>query len=171
MKFFSPIILFLCILACHDSKENNAQDLQADTRNLAILKGNIAKLNYIEFVLDIKAEKALKDWEKHYELQEQMTNLKQGNLSFFRDNLEFLDIFLNDFKTTVPDTVNTTSIMARITALETKMYKLESVVNLDNTNEQKLLEAIEELLISSSNLNLQINKKFEKESQNIQKPQ
>ena len=51
-----------------------------------------------------------------------------------------------------------------------EIYKLQSITIISNGNKNDLYPVIKELLISFSNFNLQINKKFEKEAQNIQKP-
>jgi len=55
-------------------------------------------------------------------------------------------------------------------ALETKIYKLESAISLSNTTTKTLMSSIKEVLVSFSNLNLQMNKKIERESQKIKKP-
>jgi hypothetical protein len=50
------------------------------------------------------------------------------------------------------------------------MLKLEGVVNLSNPDKKEVLLIVRDFLAAFSNLNLQINKKFERESQNIEKP-
>ncbi|MFT5244867.1 MAG: hypothetical protein ACI8QQ_002813, partial [Psychroserpens sp.] len=59
----------------------------------------------------------------------------------------------------------------RITALDTKTQKLNSLLRISNIEKDEKLEAIKEFLITTSNLNLQINKKFEFEKNNVLKPQ
>ena len=99
-----------------------------------------------------------------------LSDLKQGDISFFKENPELLDALLKDFKETLPEEINSPAILARIKELETKIYKLQSITIISNGNKNDLYPVIKELLISFSNFNLQINKKFEKEAQNIQKP-
>ena len=99
-----------------------------------------------------------------------VTKLKKGDLSYFKDNSEAIATFVKDLKGKVPDTINTSSVQARLTAFETKLYKLESVYNLPAYTKDELKTAIKEFLESLSNLNLQINKKLEKDSQHIEKP-
>jgi len=135
-----------------------------------ITKEDISKLNYKEFILDAKADKALESWQKYYELDNIINNLNQANLSFFKNNNEIIIAFIDDLKATIPEIIDSPLIIVRLIALETKMFKLEGVVNLSNPKKKELLSVIKECLSAFSNLNLQINKKFEKESQNIQKP-
>ena len=170
MKIIGTIFLLICFVSCTNSKGNSAQIIQEKSNVSIISKDDISKINYIEFVLDSKAEKIFETWAKYIELENLMTNLKQGDLSFFKDNDALLLAFIEDFKSTVPDQINSPSIQVRIKALETKIYKLESAVSLSTTSKEDMISSVKELLIAFSNFNLQINKKFEKESQNIQKP-
>ena len=91
-------------------------------------------------------------------------------MSFFKENNELLVAFVKDLKEGIPEEINTPLINARLVALETKMLKLEGVVNLSNPDKKEVLSVIKDFLTAFSNLNLQINKKIEKDSQNIQKP-
>ncbi|HLT54171.1 MAG TPA: hypothetical protein VKZ97_09780, partial [Flavobacteriaceae bacterium] len=83
---------------------------------------------------------------------------------------ELLDAMVNDLKTTMPEAFNNEAVMARLTIVETFGYKLENEVMLSRINPETLELAAKEFLVSVSNLNFQINKKFEKEAQNIIKP-
>mgnify|MGYP001816485735 FL=1 len=169
MKIINALFLLYCLTACNDVKTDSSQTKQEHDAQI-VSKETISNLDFIEFVLDAKAEKLFETWAKYIEIQNLTTNIKQGDLSFFKDNSELLIALIEDFKATVPEQIDSPSIWVRIKALETKMYKLESAVSLPTTNKQDLTASIKELLIAFSNFNLQINKKFEKESQNIQKP-
>jgi len=156
--------------SCNQAENENASDSQNKVDSLKVTKEDISKLDFIEFVLDEKAEKLFENWTSYTELDNHISDLKQGDISFFKDNPELLNALLKDFKETLPEQINSPAILARIKELETKIYKLQSIANITNGNKNALYPVIKELLISFSNFNLQINKKFEKESQNIQKP-
>jgi len=170
MKYFSILSLLICLVACNQSNNKDLPDSQNKIDSLKISKEDISKLEYVEFVLDEKATTLFGSWPSYIELENHIADLKQGDISFFKDNPELIDAFIKDFKETVPEEINSPAILARIKALETKIYKLQSVTNLSNRNKNTIYPVIKELLISYSNLNLQINKKLEKESQAIQKP-
>jgi len=170
MRFLSLLCLLFCLFACNQAENENASDSQNKVDSLKVTKEDISKLDFIEFVLDEKAEKLFENWTSYTELDNHISDLKQGDISFFKDNPELLNALLKDFKETLPEQINSPAILARIKELETKIYKLQSIANITNGNKNALYPVIKELLISFSNFNLQINKKFEKESQNIQKP-
>jgi len=162
-------VLFCCLSCAKQEESNVLNEIQEDTVS-QITKEDISKLNFREFILDAKAEKSLESWQKYYELDNIINNVNQANLTFFKNNNEILIAFIDDLKATTPEVIDTPLIMARLVVLETKIFKLEGVVNLSNPKKKELLSVIKECLSAFSNLNLQINKKFEKDSQNIQKP-
>ena len=170
MRILSIIFLSVCLFACKQGKKEMVTENLITIDSLKVTKDDISKLNYVEFILDGKAYNLFGSWASYDELDNHITNLKQGDLSFFKENPELLDAFVKDLKETIPENAKTPAIEARVKELETKIYKLQSFLNLSNTNKNKLLPAIQELLVSFSNLNLQINKKIEKESQIIEKP-
>lgn len=167
MKIF-VLIAFVCLLSCQENKKETTS--QVAPLSELITEKDINALKYLDFEPDSKVNKLIENWAKYKEVALVITDVKQANMSFFKDNSEILTALIEELKTTIPESINSPLIAARLTALETKMYKLESEVNLSNSKKEALLACIKELLESFSNLNLQMNKKIEKESQNIQKP-
>ncbi len=170
MNFLKIILLAFLVMSCGNEQSKQADNNQ-NKEQTTITRNDITDLNYNEFILDSKAEQKIKDWENYFELSTQVTNVTQNDLSFFENNAENLKAFIDDLKASVPEQLNVSPITVRLTALETKMYKLEGTISLSNASKTELLYNIREFLVSFSNLNFQINKKFEKEAQNIQKPQ
>ncbi|MFD2822371.1 hypothetical protein ACFS5M_01740 [Lacinutrix iliipiscaria] len=170
MRILLLTSLLFCFLSCKKEAETQEQSVDLAETSFQISKDDIAKLNFTEFILDAKAGKLLESWQKYYELDNIINNVNQANLSFFKDNNEILVAFIEDLKTTIPERMDSPLIKSRLIALETKMFKLEGVVNLSKPQKKEVLLVVKELLAAFSNLNLQINKKIEKESQNIQKP-
>ncbi|MBJ6366750.1 hypothetical protein [Snuella sedimenti] len=169
IKRLSILCLFFIILSCKKTTDNNQASAEIEIIDEEITESEISKLNYTEFTLDSKTQTAIKSWTEYYQLQDHITNIKKGDLSFFNDN-ESIESFLKKFKETIPAKVDTPAILARITAFETKLYKLQSLSNLNTTKKPELLKTIKEFLEAFSNLNLQMNKKLEIDSHNIQKP-
>jgi len=171
MKILSVLGLLVCLFSCNSNANVENQNINDEDVSSIVTKSDISNLDFVEFILDNKSEKHIENWEKYFELDVHVINVKQADLSFFKNNNEMLVAFIQDIKSTLPESINSKPILARMTALETKMYKLESSVNLSNVHRNDIISAIKEFLISYSNLNFQINKKFEREAQNIQKPQ
>lgn len=168
MKLFISFFLIVFVFSCEKKNENVKQT--EDNTPILVSKKNIQKLNYTDFELDTKVKNNILSWEKYTELNGVILNLKQGNLSYFKGNHDILEALINELKETLPESLNSATIMSRLIALETKLYKLESVANLSNASTDTLLSSIKEVLVSFSNLNLQMNKKIERESQKIEKP-
>lgn len=165
------LVLFLIFFtSCQDNQETTSQEMSLNPTSEIITKEDIQSLSYIEYVADVKVERAISGWEKYNELLKVIVDIKDANLSFLRDNTEIVEALIKDLKSTIPEKVNSPHVEARIMALETKLFKLESTVNLSNAKKETLLSTIKEVLMAFSNLNLQMNKKLEKESQNIQRP-
>lgn len=169
MKLVISFFIIGCFFSCNGNKDDVQQTKENDSA-FSISKKSIEKLNYLEFGLDNKVKKITQNWKKYNELEGVILNLKQADLSYFKDNHEILEALIVDLKQTIPEKLNSPSIVSRLIALETKIYKLESVVNLSNSTSETLIGSTKEVLVSFSNLNLQMNKKIERESQKIKKP-
>lgn len=171
IKLLSILCLFIVLSSCKKSEENSAVDTDITKNNAQELtESDISKLDFIDFGLDEKTEVAIENWQEYFQLQDVVVNVKKGDLSFFNNNAEAIKTLLKDLKKNIPEPVNTPATLARLQVLETKIYKLESLSNLLTTTKDELNNTIKEFLVAVSNLNFQMNKKLEKDNQNIQKP-
>ncbi|MFD2542726.1 hypothetical protein ACFSSB_10395 [Lacinutrix gracilariae] len=168
MKALLYITLIFCVISC--KKEAATQEVEAETTTLQITKKDVSSLKYRQFLLDPRTVNSEEFWLKYDELRGIVSNVNQADFSFFKDNNEVLIAFIKDLKESIPEEINTPLIRARLLALETKMLKLEGIINLTNPDKKEVLLVLQDFLEAFSNLNLQINKKFEKEWQNIEKP-
>lgn len=164
------IFAFILLIFSCQKKENDNEHEVGEKTSQSITEGDIEKLDFIDFGLDIKTEQAIESWEAYYQIQDLTTSLRKGDINFFIENTDAIKTLLTDLKTTIPEKVNTQATQARLLVLETKMSKLESLANLNTTTKDELALAIKDFLQSFSNLNFQMNKKLEKEGQNIVRP-
>ena len=169
-KFLCILTLFILFLSCKKTQEENTNDIAEVKQNDVITESDISKLDYIEFVPSPEVEELTQNWTEYIELQEQVRQIKKGHLSYFNDNEEAIKNLFESIVEAIPEQLNNNSIVARIKAVETKFYKLESFANLETTTKEELLLTIKEFLISITNLDLQMNKTIELENQNIEKP-
>lgn len=132
---------------------------------------DISAINYTEFALSDLSENAIKNWLKFQELSLHIEALKKGDLIFFKDDLAFLRSFIVDLKNEIPEALKSIAIEVRLKALETSLLKFQGSSNFSKIKKERLLSDIADILIAHTNLIFQINKKFEKDSQNIEKPQ
>lgn len=170
-KLFLYGLAFLIIASCKtDTKKQDAQTTEDNKLSKRITKSDIESLKYNDYALSREASKAVNDWQKYQEMNTQIEYLRAADVSFFKTDITLIETFLNDLKAEVPKSLNTNEINSRITALETKILKLNSFLLLDNISKSDQIEGLKEVLVAFSNLNLQINKKLEFEANNITKP-
>ena len=167
---FIGLISLTLLYTCNDNSYQQGKNDETTNTIQSISEDRISKIQYTEYILDSQTKSTIEQWQKYVDLEEIIENAKKGNFSFFIENTDVLLTFLKDLKESVPERINTPAIQARLIALETVFLKFEDQLMRSNASESKLLEVVKEVLVSFSNLNLQINKKFEKEAQNIQKP-
>ncbi|WP_136482099.1 hypothetical protein [Cognatitamlana onchidii] len=161
--------LFL-ITACKKEQENNVSSQIEQNIHHEVSRNDIEALDYTEYIIDSKADKLIQDWSEYIQIQEVISSVKTGDLSFFNDNKKAIKQLLKELKSNIPEALKTASIEARILVFETKLYQLESLSNLSTTSKEELLSTIKEFLVAFSNLSLQINKKIEFDTQVIEKP-
>ncbi|WP_100610293.1 hypothetical protein [Confluentibacter lentus] len=171
VKFLVTCVLLMC-LSCKKTSQTSLENGDDKTKKSQVItEKDISKLNYLDFAIDDRVEPIIESWQEFNQLEAIIENTKRGDLSYFKtDAKKNLRTLLSDIKETIPDTINTPAILARIKVVETKLYKTESLSNLSTTKKDELLETLKELLVSFSNLSFQLNKKMENDSQNIQKP-
>ena len=165
-QFF--LFSILIMIGCKSEPKIEESIPDNEEKPYTISAEDIEKIEYTDYVLSGDSAEALLDWQKYQDLQSNMDLLKKANLSFFKVEKKIMQEFITELKTEQPGSVTTPAIRSRITVLETNLLRLQDLSNLDNIKKNELLDAIKELLIADVNLKLQINKKFEKEAQQIQ---
>ena len=172
MRYYTLYLVALILVSfgCNNTTKQQPDIIEEVSENIKnITQNDIKSLKFDDFTLSEDSKKALEDWQKYQELNEQIGYVNQADFSFFNGEKSILKTFINDFKTEMPESIKTAPIQSRITVLETKILKLNSTLKLDNINKTEQLKAVKELLIAMANLNLQINKKFELEANLVDK--
>ena len=168
MSKITYVFILFILLSCGESQQTEV--VQEVEKSSSITKEDITKIKYTEYVLDVKVATYTENWNKYAELHDVISKLKLGNYSYFQDNEEILAALLTDLQKTIPAELSSPSVMARLVAVENASLKLESFANLSNIDNKEMVGVIGEVLIAFNNLNLQMNKKLERESQQIYKP-
>lgn len=164
-------ILGLClvVMACNNKSQQPTELLTENTENGSITKADIEKLKYLEFALDPKVEVLTEPWQPYEQLRIAMEGVKNADFSFFEEEQAIFEL-LRELRKTIPDTLNTQSVLSRITIVENMLYKFDDARALHTTTKPELAGVLKELLVSYSNLNFQLNKKIEKDGQRIVRP-
>lgn len=157
------------ILASCQSNKNETVEEQTETTNTwEFSKEDLKTLDQAEFVIDVKAKPTIAQWSKYNEAVQLVEDIKSGNLSFFMENHELVEALVKDLKENLPEAIATPAVKARLLVFETQLFKLESELNLDTANRDSVLKTAKKTLLAFNNITLQINKKYEKESQQIE---
>jgi hypothetical protein len=171
MKLLITIFCLLFFLSCEKetSQDSNASEIEniEEIKTQRITKQEVEAIDFLDYGLSSATKKAVSDWMNFSELESIIESIKNGDLSYFESDKEILSTFIKELKSGVPEKVTSPSITARLTTLETKFYKLKSAVKITTTPKTELVSSIKEFFQAASNLNLQMNKKLEKEAQNI----
>jgi hypothetical protein len=172
IKIFTFLSITLFILSCNpDVKNESAIVEKITTIDSSIITANdISKIKFTEYALSKITQSKTSNWQKFNELSNKIELLRTGDFSFFRDDKAILEGFIADLRNEIPESLNTQSILVRLTVIETVFLKLEGLASLKTAKKEDLLIAIKDVLLSYTNLIFQMNKKFEKESQKIEKP-
>lgn len=173
MKFLSALLILVCLMSCKESVEITEQKAeetkQKDTT--IVSKTDIAKIQYLDYGIDAKAKNTLDSWLTYNTVAIAIVDLKNGKFNFFIDDETVFATAMEDLETTIPENIDTASIRARLLVLKTKLYKLEEATRLSTTTKREHLLVIKEAFQAFSYVTLLVNKKFEKEAQNIIKPE
>lgn len=168
-KLIAVFIVSL-LISCGNNKKQQVE-VNTEKQDTSIIeKEDLSQLNYTDFVLDKNSRAKISDWIKYDELEEKINELKKADLSYFKSDKEVVETLIKEFEETIPESIKTDAINARVLVVQNMYYKLNDTINLSTSTKSELKKAITDLLESFSNLNFQINKKFEKDSQNIIKP-
>ncbi len=173
MKFISTILILVCLISCKKYSEVTEQKIESEVvkDTLSLSKKDIAKIKYLDYGIDAKAKNTLDSWLVYNIISKAVEDLKNANFDFFIEDEAVFASALEDLDTTIPENINTASIRARVLVLKTKLYKLEEATRLTTTSKKEHLLIVKEVLEAFSYVTLLVNKKFEKEAQNIIKPQ
>lgn len=175
-RIFFIIIIFTTLNTfCYSCKKASNIDTaskveETNDSDIKINAKDIEKLSFTEYALSDLAITKTQDWPKFQELTTQIEILKKGDLTFFQEDKTLLETFITDLKKEIPEHLNKPSILVRLNVIETTAFKLEGITELGNLDKNTVLNYIKDILISYTNLIFQINKKLEKDSQNIIKP-
>jgi len=172
MKYVFFFLSLLFLFGCKSDPETTeiVETNKTTKDSEQITAKDIEKLRYTDYILSSDAKEATSTWQKYNDLNAQVELLRKGNLSFFKTEKPLLKTYMEDLKKEQPTAVKSPSIDARILVLETQLLKLQSYSTLSNIKKEDILKTIKDFLISFANLNLQINKKLEFESQIIEMP-
>ncbi|MBQ0769663.1 MAG: hypothetical protein KBT58_10245 [Bizionia sp.] len=170
MKFLYLLFLFTFLLSCNSKTAQSSDENVSQMDTTAITTENIEAIKYVDYGIDSKAKTTLDSWQAYSDVSRAIAQVKIADFSFFTADEALFMSTVKELGSTIPEQINSDPVQARILALTTKMYTLEEMLSLKTTHKKDKLKSIRDVLQAFSYLTLQVNKKYEKEAQNIIKP-
>jgi hypothetical protein len=167
MKKYIVCFVFLAFCSCKDNGKSilKTNNLASDYKPLT--SSMISEINFTDILLDENAKLDAQNWTSYKSLAQALSEIKELNYDFFKsDNIEF-DTTFKELNTNIPEAFNSQSVKARLLVLQTRLYRFKDELSFNPTLNTSHTVFIKEIFVAFSNLNLQINKKLEKEAQVI----
>jgi hypothetical protein len=114
--------------------------------------------------------KEFSEWNSYHTLDTAIKNLENGDSSFFKTPIEDINQLFLGIKKSIPTSLKTNGILARVKVTETLTRKLHELYNVEKTDLKESDQTKIDLIESHNNLIFQINKTREKDAQQILKP-
>ncbi len=165
-------LLLIMFMSCGDSNSSEtSSQTEPKEQQPEISAKAIEAFRYNDYAFSNDAASIVSEWGKYQELNNQIDFLKQADITFFTENKDTLKTFIDTLKSSIPEVINTSSINARLIALENSILKLNNDLSLDNYPKSEKLKSIKQLLISNSNLIYYVNKKIEFDKKDVERPE
>lgn len=173
VKYILGLLALIFIVSCGDKTSETLETGEAGIKQemKKISTKAIENFKYNDYILSDDAKREVSDWSKFQELETQISFLKTADITFFTTEKDTLKKFLDILKVNIPENINTNPVNARITTLETKLFKLNNDLTLENYSVDSKMLSIKELLIANSNLIFVINKKLEFDKNDVGRPE
>ena len=168
-KFITQIFFCMCILIGGQSCNENIKKttISLDNQTASITNTETAEL--ADPVVIKVIDYSLSEWIEFKELNVFVTNITNGKNEVLIDSKETLRDLFSALVVKIPETINSSSIIARIRVLETLAYKLNVEYGNYQNNSIEFELTKKSLEKAYSNLIFQITKTLEKKSQFISK--
>ena len=159
--FFSSICLLFVLLSCIDNQPV-ASSLQIDQVDDTKLFGQ-ADTMLPDF--SKSSENYISKWPVFEDLITEVLAINQASLKTIQQRSNLLVSRLDSLTKNIPDTLYTQPIYARVIITKTRAAIVKQLANKDRLDTLAMQKAIVEMNLATANLIIQINEKFEKDTQ------
>ena len=163
-RLLSLIFIFGISLSCNKQQNKSSSQENYEKTEYYADSTNTVRIDNIS----LNTINILNNWIEYQELKEVISSLEKNELSFFKDNKEYISKFFDSLKKSTPESINKPGIIARISVLETKFLILESHFASNIIDEKLKKNRINDVLSANSNFIYQINKLIERSNQKIE---
>ncbi|MGY5850727.1 hypothetical protein [Salegentibacter sp. F14] len=166
MKLLLPLLSLWILGGC--KSDVNPQAKGQTVLDSTLLSKNI-RLPDTEVELLPEARKHAVQWVNYITAQNEINNLKSDNLNQIIENAKPISQIMQSLKSTVPDTLKSKAVIARLNVLATKSQVLEQLATRRNKNLEKISQTAQEIPIEFNNFKLQLNELFLKSLEDFER--
>lgn len=157
MRKFCFILCSFFLLSCQDQKDSaEAETARVDTSAFS------EKLNVTteEVQLVPEARELASQWVAYITAQNEINNLKDSSINQVIENSGPLAQIMQSLKTSLPDTLRTKSVEARLNVLVTKAQVLDQLANQRQKHPDEIAKTAKQIPLEFHNFKLQLNEIF-----------
>jgi hypothetical protein len=158
--FFSSICL-LFVVSCIDSQQTATQTKTDQVTDSKLFGQADAMLpDFSE-----SSENYISQWPVFDDLITEVLAINQASLTTIQQRSNLLVSRMDSLTKNIPDTLNTQPIYSRVIITKTRAAIVKQVANKGRLDTLEIQKAIKQMNLATANLIIQINEKFEKDTQ------
>ena len=160
LLFFSSICL-LFVVSCIDSQQTATQTKTDQVTDSKLFGQADAMLpDFSE-----SSENYISQWPVFDDLITEVLAINQASLTTIQQRSNLLLSRMDSLTKNIPDTLNTQPIYSRVIITKTRAAIVKQVANKGRLDTLEIQKAIKQMNLATANLIIQINEKFEKDTQ------
>ena len=160
LLFFSSICL-LFVVSCIDSQQTATQTKTDQVTDSKLFGQADAMLpDFSE-----SSENYISQWPVFDDLITEVLAINQASLTTIQQRSNLLVSRMDSLTKNIPDTLNTQPIYSRVIITKTRAAIVKQVANKGRLDTLEIQKAIKQMNLATANLIIQINEKFEKDTQ------
>ncbi len=154
--FLYSCIIAICFISCKE--ENNTANTNTQIDSTALAK--TIEVDEAEIKLDTTPRKLALKWVEFITAENEIRNIRNSKVSDVMQNAETIAEIMNSLKTSIPDTLLTNPVGARLNVVETKAQLLKQYSAKREPNPKQIGETAADLYLEFNNLKRQMNENF-----------
>ena len=156
MKKITFILGLLCLMSCKDKEVGDVTTSQVDTTAF----GKRIEVTKEQVQLLPEAREYAAQWIEYITAQNEIEKFNDATIREVMDNAAPLTEIMQSLQTSVPDSLRSTAVEARLNVLTTKSMLLNHAASKREPNPEEIEEVAEEIPSEFNHLKIQMNEIF-----------
>jgi len=159
--FIISTCLLIVVLSCTDNRHSTSQTTPVQITDTKLFGNPDAMLPDFSQ----SSENYISQWPVFDDLITEVLAINQASLKTIQQRSNILVSRMDSLTKNIPDTLNTQPIYARVIVTKTRAAIVKQVANKSRLDTLAMQQAISQMNLATANLIIQINEKFEKDTQ------